>query len=122
MTIKQLSISRLARGASRARWCLAIGAALAVGACSSPPEPPTHQTVEFYRANKDARLAKVAECANDPGALGKTPDCINAKRAAAIEGLGSFRDMKPLGPPKQRARSEGDAARSEAADEPRESR
>ena len=120
MTIKKLSISRLARGVSGAQWYLAIGAALTVAACSSPPEPPTHQTVAFYRANKEARQAKVAECANDPGALGKTPDCINAKQAAAIEGLGSFRDMKPLGPPKERARSERDAAQSEGADAPRQ--
>lgn len=97
MTIKQFSIPRLARGAYGARWCLAIGTALAAVACSSPPEPPSHQTVEFYRANKEARQAKVAECANDPGALGKTPDCINAKQAAAIEDIGNLRDLPPMG-------------------------
>lgn len=97
MNIKQLSISRLARGVSGVRWYLAIGAALAVAACSSPPEPPTHQKVDFYRANKEARQAKVAECANDPGALGKTPDCINAKQAAAIEDIGNLRDLPPMG-------------------------
>jgi hypothetical protein len=96
MTIKKLSISRPARGVSSGHWCLAIGAVLAVAACSSPPEP-THKTVEFYRANKDARQAKVAECANDPGALGKTPGCINAKQAAAIEDIGNLRDLPPMG-------------------------
>lgn len=122
MTINELSIWRMARGACDACSYLVVGAALATAACSSPPEPPTHQTVEFYRTNKEARQAKVAECANDPGALGKTPDCVNAKQAAAVEGLGSFRDMKPLGPPKEGARSEGDTARSEAKDAPHESR
>lgn len=97
MTINKLSIWRMAGGACGARWYLAIGTALVAAACSSPPEPPTHQTVEFYRANKEARQTKVAECANDPGALGKTPDCINAKQAAAIEDIGNLRDLPPMG-------------------------
>lgn len=98
MTIKQLSISRLTRWASGTRWYLAISGTLAVVACSSPPEPPTHQTVEFYRANKEARQAKLAECENDPGALGNTPDCINAKQAAKRD-MKTLRDLPPLNLP-----------------------
>jgi len=96
MTTKQQLIRRFRHGAPRARWCLGIVVTVGAAACAPSPEP-THQTVEYYQANRDAREAKVAECANDPGGLGKTPDCINAKQAAAIEGIGSLRDLPPMG-------------------------
>lgn len=92
----QQSIRRIRRGAPGVRWCLGIVVTISAAACAPPPEP-THQTVEYYRANRQAREAKVAECANDPGALGKTPDCINAKRAMQIEDIGNLRDLPPMG-------------------------
>jgi hypothetical protein len=97
MTMNKFSISREARGAASGRCWFAIGMALAVAACSSS-EPPTHQTVEFYRVNKEARETKLAECENDPGALGKTPDCINAKQAARRD-MKTLRDLPPLNLP-----------------------
>jgi len=106
MTTKKQSIRSIRHGARGVRWCLGIVVTISAAACAPSPEP-THQTVEYYRANREARQAKVAECANDPGALGKTPDCINAKQAAQIEGLGSLRDMKPLGLSKERTDSTG---------------
>lgn len=104
MNTKQQSIRSIRRGEQGVRWCLGIVVTIGAAACAPSPEL-THQTVEYYRANREAREARVAECANDPGALGKTPDCINAKQAAAIEGLGSLRDMKPLGLSKERTDS-----------------
>jgi hypothetical protein len=121
MTNKQQLNRRIRHGAPGARWCLGIVVTIGTAACAPPPEP-THQTVEYYQANREAREAKVAECANDPGGLGKTPDCINAKQAAAIEGLGSLRDMKPLGPSKERTNSESDSARAGTEEQPRERR
>lgn len=68
-----------------------------ISSAGCAPSPDQHQTVEFYRANAEARQAKVAECANDPGALDKTPDCVNARQAAALEDVGSLRDLPPMG-------------------------
>jgi hypothetical protein len=94
---------------------------IAAAACAPAPEPtPTHQTVEYYRENREAREAKVAECANDPGSLGKTPDCINAKQAAAIEGLGSLRDMKPLRSSKEQGNAGSGSARPSTEEQPAE--
>jgi len=79
-----------------ARWCLGTVTIVGIAACSPTPEP-VHQTVEYYRANREVREARVAECANDPGTLGKTADCVNAKQAAQIEGIGNFGDLPPMG-------------------------
>lgn len=96
MTAKKQSIRSIRHGAHGVRWCLGIVVTIGTAACAPSPEP-THQTVEYYRANREAREAKVTECANDPGALGKTPDCINAKQAAQIEDVGNLRDLPPMG-------------------------
>lgn len=37
--------------------------------------------VAFYTANPGLRKATLARCLNDPGGLGKTADCVNAKTA-----------------------------------------
>lgn len=94
MTTKQQSIRRIRHGARGVRWCLGIVVTISSAACAPSPEP-THQTVEYYRTNRDAREAKLAECANDPGALGQTPDCINARQAARQD-VKSLRDLAPL--------------------------
>lgn len=96
MNTKQQSIRSIRHGARGVRWCLGIVVTISTAACAPSPNP-THQTVEYYRANREAREARVAECANDPGALGKTPDCINAKQAAQIEDIGNLRDLPPMG-------------------------
>lgn len=121
MTTKKQSIRSIRHGAHGVRWCLGIVVTIGTAACAPSPEP-THQTVEYYRTNREAREAKVAECANDPGTLGKTPDCINAKQAAAIEGLGSLRDMKPLGLTKERTDSTRESSGSGADAPPPEGR
>jgi hypothetical protein len=67
-----------------------------LAACSQEPESARY-TVEEYRANAALLEAKVRECANDPGTLGKTPDCVNAVRAALLEQRGSLRKSAPVG-------------------------
>lgn len=73
-----------------------IFALLLLSACSQEPERARY-TVEEYRANDALREAKVNECTNDPGTLGDTPDCMNAFRAASLEGRGSLREAPPVG-------------------------
>lgn len=115
MNTNQQSIRSSRRGAQGVRWCLGIVVTIGAVACAPSPEP-THQTVEYYRANRDARDAKLAECANDPGALGQTPDCINARQAARLD-VKSLRDLAPLdlpGAAPNEARRESDVRRSGA--------
>lgn len=91
---KMIGIRRGVRGV---RLCLGIVVTIGSAACTPSPDP-THQTVDYYRANKDARQAMVARCENDPGALGQTPDCINARQAAKLEDRPkSLRDLPPMG-------------------------
>lgn len=73
-----------------------LALALIVAACSQEPERARY-TVEDYRANDVLREARVKECTNDPGTLGKTPDCVNALRAASLERSGSLRESAPIG-------------------------
>lgn len=95
MTTKEHSIQHI-RLAEGARILSAIIVAVGSSACA-PPSQTTHQTVDYYRANREVREAKVAECANDPGSLGNTPDCINALQAAQLESIGSLQDLPPMG-------------------------
>lgn len=128
MTTNQQSIRRIRHGARGVRWCLGIVVTISAAACAPSPSP-THQTVEYYRANREAREARVAECANDPGALGRTPDCINAKQAAQIEDIGNLRDLPPMGLLKdaeegsdQADSSNGSSRRQDTDSPPREAR
>lgn len=69
---------------------------LLVAACSPAPETARH-TVPEYQADKELRERQMAACARDPGTLGKTPDCVNAKQAQATNDIGSARDLPPVG-------------------------
>lgn len=98
MRNKEYGIYRLRHGARCGRWCLGIIVTVGSAACAPSPEP-THQTVDYYRTNPDARAAMLAECENDPGALGQKPDCINARQAARLD-VKSLRDLAPLDLPR----------------------
>jgi len=64
--------------------------------CSREADVARH-TVEEYRADKTLRQDLFKKCANDPGTLGKTPDCVNAQEAERLEGYGSLRNSGPIG-------------------------
>jgi len=89
---------RFRRGAWRVRQCLGIVVAISSAACAPSPEPVAH-TVAYYREHTEARDDRVAACSDDPGGLGKTTDCVNALEASRSEGIGSLRDLPPLGLP-----------------------
>ena len=48
------------------------------------------RTVEWYLQpeNKSFLNTKLAECRNNPGELGNTPNCVNARKAAERKFLG----------------------------------
>lgn len=94
MTLKNLSWIR-ARG-NALQVSMAVLLVAGAASCTKAPEAARY-TVEEYRANKALREAKVKACANDPGTLGQTPDCVNALRAASLEGIGSLRKSAPIG-------------------------
>lgn len=68
----------------------------ALAACSRAPVATAH-TVGWYLANDADRTSMVERCANDPGTLGKSPDCINAFAAAQRADIGSLRKLPPMG-------------------------
>jgi hypothetical protein len=74
---------------------LAIGVTLSLVCCSRQPEAARH-TVAEYGADPALRREQFARCANDPGALGNTPDCVNVRQATVLEGNKSVRDLPPV--------------------------
>jgi hypothetical protein len=76
--------------------CLVFVIVLGSAACSREAAIARH-SVEQYRADKALRQAVVGNCANDPGTLGSTPDCINAREAERLESYGRLRDSGPVG-------------------------
>jgi hypothetical protein len=69
---------------------------LLLAGCSRSPDD-TRITVEYFRAHAGERRATLMECANDPGALRKSPVCTNAREAARIEDVGNLRNLPPMG-------------------------
>ena len=87
-------------GARSVRLCLEIVVTLsAVTACAPAPKQSQH-TVEYYRSHAALRREVLERCTNDPGDEEHTPDCINARAAENIEGIGSLKRLPPLGLPK----------------------
>jgi hypothetical protein len=75
-----------------------LAALVLLGAASCSREPDTaHHTVEQYRSDKSLRQEVFGKCTSDPGTLGKTPDCINAREAERLESYGTLRDSGPVG-------------------------
>jgi hypothetical protein len=63
-------------------FVFAISMIFALSACSEPV-----QTAEWYKEHQAERKAMMEKCANNPGELRGTPNCINAQQAARMEAL-----------------------------------
>ena len=90
-------VIRFRPGAAAARsgsWV--VVASLTLAGCAPAPKPPT---VAEFRARATLRAAVLARCANNPGELRNTPDCVNASEAERLEGLGNLRSLAPLAVP-----------------------
>jgi len=68
---------------------------MVLGGCARESSSAAH-TVADYRANGVLRKEAFARCANDPGTLGETPDCVNVREAQRLEDLGSIRNTPPI--------------------------
>jgi hypothetical protein len=79
----------------RALALCVLGVTLTTTCCTRQP-PSAEHTVAEYRANVALRREEFARCVNDPGSLGRTPDCINAREASRVEDIGSVRDTPPI--------------------------
>jgi hypothetical protein len=74
---------------------MVIAGVVAVSACSPSPDKARY-TVAEYRADPALRHGALKRCGNDPGTLGKTPDCVNAREASRLEDTPSLREMPPV--------------------------
>ncbi len=102
------------RGFYRA-MCLAAVVSSVLPACA---QRASQHTVEYYSKHTEEREAKLAECANDPGALRHDPLCVNAREAGEAAGLGSWQDLKPMGlleAQEARERKQREAVRKESS-------
>ncbi len=87
-------------GAQRVRRCLGLVVTLtSAAACAPAPDRATH-TVEEYRHDAKLREFEFARCANDPASGDSLADCVNAREAERLEGVGSLRKLTPLELPK----------------------
>ncbi len=82
-------------GAQRVRNCLGIVVTVSA-AVSCAPAPDQANSVTYYREHADARASTLKRCADDPGSLGHQADCVNAREAERLEGIGSQRELPPL--------------------------
>ena len=75
-----------------------VTAVAAVGTVACTPEANiARNTVAEYRANATLRRDLFERCVNDPGTLGQSADCVNAREAERLESRGSLRDQPPVG-------------------------
>jgi hypothetical protein len=93
-------------GAQCVRKCLGIVVTVSA-AVSCAPAPDRANTVAYYREHAEERDAQLKKCTDDPGSLGHQPDCVNAREATRLEGIGSQRELPPLDLPVERKPSTG---------------
>jgi hypothetical protein len=87
---------RFRPGARHVRIGLGIAVTVLSAAGCAPVPNHAHYTVEEYLKDPRLRSAALARCANDPGSLSHTADCVNARQAEGIAGVGSLRNLPPL--------------------------
>jgi len=83
-------------GARSVRFCLGIVVtAISAAGCAPAPDRARY-SVEAYRQDQTLRRQELQRCANDPGTLERSADCVNAREAERAVGVGSLRDLPPL--------------------------
>lgn len=69
-------------------------AGMLIAGCARVAAPA--RTVSYFRAHPRTLAAVWQRCANDPGDLGRTPECVNARQAEISNSIGSFRHLPPM--------------------------
>jgi hypothetical protein len=78
-------------------WRVGVcGALMLAAACTRSPQYAV-PTVTYLREHDEERRELMKRCMDDPGSLGHTPACVNAKQATIIVDVGSFRSLPPMG-------------------------
>jgi hypothetical protein len=73
---------------------------LSAASCAPAPDRASH-TVEDYKRDAQLRREELARCTNDPGTVGSSPDCVNAREAERSASVGNLRELPALRlPPK----------------------
>jgi hypothetical protein len=83
-------------GVQRVRKCLGLVITFASAAGCAPAPDPTLYTVDEYRHDAKRRELTFARCAKEPASRDLKPDCLNAREAERLEGVGSLRNLGPL--------------------------
>jgi hypothetical protein len=81
---------------SSLRLGLWFATVLSLMAAGCGPSAGPAKTVSYFQAHPKEREAVFKRCADDPGTLGKTAECVNAERAEEVAGIGSFRHLAPM--------------------------
>ena len=98
---------RFRSGARSVRICLEIAVTLsALAGCAPAPDHPSH-TVDYYRQHAQERAQTLARCTNNPADTAGQSDCVNARDAERVEGIGSLRSLPPMGLPTNSGRDRG---------------
>lgn len=81
---------------SSLRLGLWFATVLSLTAAGCSPASGPARTVSYFQAHAAEREAVFKRCADDPGTLGKSAECVNAERAEEVAGIGSFRHLAPM--------------------------
>ncbi len=68
-------------------------ASLALAGCFEQKPLEETKSVEFYSQNSADRAAMVKRCADNPGELKETPNCVNAMQAEKAATSGSLKKL-----------------------------
>jgi hypothetical protein len=66
-----------------------------VVACAPVPDQVQHD-VAYYREHVSDRTRQLVECSRDPGTLRNHPDCVNAREAERVEGIGRLQALPSM--------------------------
>ena len=81
-------------GEPRGLIAVAFWAVLAMAGCARSPQAA--RSVPYLRAHPHALEVLTRWCTADPGHLENLPACVNAREAALLTGIGSFRKLPPM--------------------------